>query len=228
MKRETLTTLLTDRDTRRPAALLRWLATGQAMLVHRPDETGDPALAAATATALASDRAQSVTTEQGDVFVQPFNPPLRMIIVGAVHIAQHLAPMATSLGYSVTVVDPRSAFATPERFPAVQLSHEWPDQALAESEVDARTAVITLSHDPKFDDPALQAALNSEAFYIGALGSRANHARRLERLRAHGCGEADLARIHGPVGLAIGARAPAEIAVSIVAEVTRALREPEA
>ena len=153
MKRETLTTLLTDRDTRRPAALLRWLATDQAMLVHRPDETGDPALAAATATALASDRAQSVTTEQGDVFVQPFNPPLRMIIVGAVHIAQHLAPMATSLGYRVTVVDPRSAFATPERFPAVQLSHEWPDQALAQSEVDARTAVITLSHDPKFDDP---------------------------------------------------------------------------
>ena len=123
------------------------------------------------------------------------------------------------------MIDPRSAFATPERFPGVALSHEWPDRALTAMGIDARTAVITLSHDPKIDDPSLRTALDSEAFYIGALGSRGNQQRRLARLREQGCDEPSLERIHGPVGLAIGARAPAEIAVSILAECTRTLRE---
>lgn len=228
MKLATIDQLLADRDARRPAALLRWLATGRVRLIHTAAEALDPVLADAVTEAFASDRARSVDTEAGDVFVQPFNPPLRMAIVGAVHIAQHLAPMATSLSYAVTVIDPRSAFATPERFPAVALSHEWPDRALQSLDIDARTAVVTLSHDPKLDDPALLAALDSQAFYIGSLGSRGNHTRRMARLREHGWNEAALNRIHGPVGLAIGARSPAEIAVSILAEVTHSLHERHA
>jgi xanthine dehydrogenase accessory factor len=151
-----------------------------------------------------------------------------MAIIGAVHIAQQLVPMARGAGYAMTVIDPRSAFATAERFPDTELSHDWPDQALSELGLDARTAVVTLSHDPKLDDPALAAALDSEAFYIGSLGSRANHSRRLVRLRERGFAEAAVARIHGPVGLDIGARSPAEIAVSILAEVIAALRSRSA
>jgi len=225
VKLATLEQLIEDQRARRPAVLLRWLATGRHQLLHAAGEAPDPRFASEVEDALASDRARCIETPNGDVFLQPFNPPLRMAIVGAVHIAQHLAPMAAALGYAVSVIDPRSAFATPERFPGVALSHEWPDRALREMGIDARTAVVTLSHDPKLDDPALRAALESPAFYIGALGSRGNQARRLARLREQGCGEEPLRRIHGPVGLAIGARAPAEIAVSILAECTRTLRE---
>lgn len=181
-------------------------------------------LCEAAAQALRSDRASSHDVGGATVFVQPVNPALRMLIVGAVHIAQYLAPMASSAGYDVTVVDPRSAFATPERFPGCAISHEWPDEALAKIGLDARAAVVTLTHDPKLDDPALLAALSSEAFYIGSLGSRRTHGKRLERLRDHGVAVDALARIHGPVGLDIGARSPAEIAVSILAQVTERLR----
>ena len=160
-------------------------------------------------------------------FLQPHNPPLRMLIVGAVHIAQPLAAMAALAEYAVTIVDPRQAFATQERFPHVALSGEWPDQALRSLGPDARTAVVTLTHDPKLDDPALLVALRSPAFYVGALGSRKTHAARLARLRELGLSEAELARIHAPVGLDVGARSPAEIAVSILAQVTQRLREPE-
>lgn len=229
MKRATIDLLLADRARRRSVVLLRWLEAGRSQLAHEPIDPEDPALddpelAAAVGESLRGDRARVVPTDGGDVFVQPFNPPLRLAIVGAVHIAQHLAPMASGSGYEVSVIDPRSAFASPERFPGVALSHEWPDRALAELELDARTAVVTLSHDPKLDDPALSSALASEVFYIGALGSRANHRRRLERLRESGFDEAALERVHGPVGLDIGARSPAEIAVSILAELTRELR----
>jgi len=216
--------LLADRDARRPAVLLRWLESGEASLVHAASELDDAALAEAIEDALAADQACTLETGDGTVFVQPFNPSLRMVIIGAVHIAQHLAPLASGVGYAVCVIDPRAAFATPDRFPEVALSHDWPDVALAEHGLDARTAVITLSHDPKLDDPALRAALDSDAFYIGSLGSRANHARRLDRLRERGFDDAALGRIHGPVGLDIGARSPAEIAISILAEATARLR----
>jgi xanthine dehydrogenase accessory factor len=159
-------------------------------------------------------------------FLQPWNPPLRMLVVGAVHIAQPLVAMATLAEYAVTIVDPRQAFATQERFPGVALSGDWPDQALRALAPDARTAVVVLTHDPKLDDPALAVAVRSPAFYVGALGSRKTHAARLERLRAHGLSEPELARIHAPVGLDVGARSPAEIAVSILAQVTERLRKP--
>ena len=224
MKRETLDRVLAARDERRPIALLRWLATQRQELAP-PDATGlEAGLADAVGQALRGDRALTLETPDGRIFVQPFNPPLRMLIVGAVHIAQHLAPMARSAGYQVTVIDPRGAFATPARFPDVALSGAWPDQALAEIGIDARCAVVTLTHDPKLDDPALQAALASDAFYIGSLGSRRTHARRLERLRLQGQDDRTLDRIHAPVGLDIGARSPAEIAVSILAQVTLRLR----
>jgi len=153
-------------------------------------------------------------------FVRAYVPAPRLLIVGAVHIAQALAPMAAAAGFEVVVIDPRGAFASPERFPGVQLSDEWPDEALARSGLDATTALVALSHDPKLDDPALQLALPSTVFYIGALGSRRTHEKRLERLRAAGLGEL-IGRIHSPIGLDLGGRSPAEIAVSILAEIIR-------
>lgn len=161
-------------------------------------------------------------------FLAVENPPLRLVIVGAAHIAQALQPMAASAGYDVTVIDPRAAFATEARFPGLtlgaSLSQDWPDEALAEHGLDARTALVCLTHDPKIDDPALAAGLRSEAFYIGALGSKKNHERRCGRLREHGFSEAEIARINAPIGLDIGARTPAEIAVAILGAMTLALR----
>ena len=153
-----------------------------------------------------------------------FNPPLRLIVVGAVHIAQALVPMASLTGYDVTVVDPRRAFASDARFPGVAVRQDWPDEALEELRPDARAAVITLTHDPKLDDPALDVALRSDAFYIAALGSKRTHAARLERLAGLGHDAATLGRIFGPAGLPIGAVSPAEIALSIMAEMTQVLR----
>ena len=148
---------------------------------------------------------------------------------GAVHIAQALAPIAVIGGYAVTIIDPRRSFATAERFPGVTLTHEWPDEAMDKLKLDARTAIVTLTHDPKIDDPALERALRSDCFYIGCLGSTRTHKARLARLAEQGFGEKDFVRLHGPIGLDIGAQSPAEIAISIVAEVTAVLRaEPEA
>lgn len=163
--------------------------------------------------------------EDGETFVAIHNPPLRLIVVGAVHIAQHLVPMARGVGYDPVVIDPRESFAAPSRFPDTQLLHDWPDEAVAELGLDGRTALCLLTHDPKLDDPALEAALRSGAFYIGALGSTRTHAKRLERMTAAGFSEEDCARIHGPIGLDIGASGPAEIAVSVLAEMTRVLRK---
>lgn len=187
----------------------------------------DQALAEAARVALRTDRCQTPEIEGRAWFVQPYNPPLRLAVVGAVHIAQPLTRMAAVAGYAVTVIDPRSGFATAERFPGVTLSAAWPDDALAEMRPDTRTAIVTLTHDPKLDDPALECALESEAFYIGALGSRKTHGARLKRLTKMGFDEAAQARIHGPVGLAIGARSPAEIAVSVMAQMTARLRGAE-
>lgn len=168
---------------------------------------------------------RSGIAEDGRHFIAVHNPPLRLVVVGAVHIAQFLLPMARSCGYDPLVIDPRTAFATPERFPGVTLTHDWPDAVLAETPLDGRSALVTLSHDPKIDDPAIVAALASEAFYIGCLGSTRTHAKRVSRLTDAGLTPAQIARIHAPVGLDLGGRSPAEIAVSIVAQMTQALRK---
>lgn len=194
-------------------------ATWERRLIAGPPDPLWPAAAAA----LTADRAGFA----GDWFLGVHNPPLRMAVVGAVHIAQALAPMARLAGYDVTVIDPRAAFATPARFPATRLREEWPDEALAALGLDARTAVVTLTHDPKLDDPAIRAALRAPVFYLGCLGSTRTHARRAARLAEAGFGQDEIARIHGPVGLDIGAAAPAEIAVAILAEATLRLRRPE-
>ena len=224
MKRATLDALLAARAAKRPTALLSPLDGGEQRVAEPGDGTLEPVLAQAVDDALRDDRSRTVDTPDGRVFVQAFNPPLRLVVVGAVHIAQALAPLAVTLGYEVTVVDPRRSFATGERFPGVRLDTDWPDEALERLAPDTRSAVVTLTHDPKLDDPALHAALRSPAFYIGCLGSTRTHARRLERLRDAGFDDAALARIQGPLGLAIGARSPAEIALAALAQVTSVLR----
>lgn len=171
-------------------------------------------------------RADRSGVEEGtQTFVAIHNPPLRMVVVGAVHIAQALVPMARLLGYDPLIIDPRGAFAAEHRFPGEDIREDYPDEVLPDYGLDARTAVVTLSHDPKIDDPAIEAALASDAFYLGCLGSSRTHAKRLERLRSRGITEAQIARIHAPVGLDLGAKSPAEIAVSVLAEITRTLRQ---
>jgi xanthine dehydrogenase accessory factor len=216
----------------RPAVLLTHLKSGQQSFIEGTETFGDLTLdadtIAAVRKAVTEDRNATVETAQGAIFIEVFNPRLRCIVVGAVHIAQPLARMAALTGYLVTVVDPRTAFASDERFPDVSLSTDWPDEALEKLRPNRRTAIVTLTHDPKLDDPALAAALRSDAFYIGALGSKKTHAARLRRLAAMDFDEATLARIHGPVGLDIGAISPAEIAISIMAQITQVLRrEPQ-
>jgi xanthine dehydrogenase accessory factor len=171
------------------------------------------------------DRSQMYETESGKFFFHVFNPSLRMFIVGAVHISQLLAPLAVMCGYDVTVIDPRQAFATNERFPDIKINTAWPDEALKELVPDNRTAVVTLSHDPKLDDPALESALKSDAFYIGALGSRKTQTGRQQRLEEKGFSPEQQQRICGPIGLNIGAQSPAEIALSIMAQVTQQARQ---
>ena len=185
----------------------------------------EPEFAAAGRAALAGDRAQVVVHLGHEVLITPHNPPLRLIVVGAVHISEALCTMAREAGYAVTVIDPRSAFLRPGRFPGVALLGQWPQEAFAQLEPDARTAVVLLTHDPKIDDPALLAVLPTPAFYIGALGSTRTHARRLARLAEAGVSEAGRARIHGPAGLDIGARTPAEIAIAVLAQITLCLRQ---
>jgi xanthine dehydrogenase accessory factor len=212
----------------KPAAIATHLVSGLQSLIEGTETTGnlpvDDAIKTGIDKALAEDRSTTIETQSGNVFIEVFNPPLRCFIVGAVHIAQPLARMAVELGYRVAVIDPRTAFATDARFPEIELSTEWPDEALQRLRPDKRSAVITLTHDPKLDDPALAEALKSQAFYIGALGSRKTHASRLRRLGELGFKESDFARIHGPVGLNIGAISPAEIAVAILGQVTAVLR----
>ena len=188
----------------------------------------DDASIAAMREALRADRNINVDTAEGRVFVQVFSPPKRCFVIGAVHIAQPLVPMLIATDYKPIVIDPRGAWATEARFPGVELSTEWPDEAMARLKPDRASAVVALTHDPKIDDPGLIAALRSDCFYIGALGSRRTHAKRLERLAAEGFGENELSRIHAPIGLNIGAVSQAEIAVSIVAEITSVLRRANA
>jgi xanthine dehydrogenase accessory factor len=216
------------RRAKRPVLLATRLSDGAQALVGPDGAHGanlPEAVVAAARQALAEDVARTVEVEGARWFLHPHNPPLRLIVVGAVHIAQALVPMAAIAGYAVTVVDPRRGFATAERFTNVTLLDAWPDEAMESLAPDLRTAVVTLTHDPKLDDPALDVALRSQAFYIGALGSKRTHAARLERLRALGHGPEALARIHGPAGLDIGAVSPAEIAVSVLAQMTQVLRK---
>jgi len=228
MKRQFLDRALAATREGRAAALATHLKSGRQAFVEGDRVEGDLSLSGTVVdtvrATIREDRNATLPTEDGPVFVEVFNPPLRLVLVGAVHIAQPLARMAALSGYGVTVIDPRAAFATDERFPGVTLSTDWPDEALARLKPDRRTAIVTLTHDPKIDDPALSAALKSQAYYIGALGSKKTHAGRCFRLKEAGFGDGDIARIHGPVGLSIGALSPAEIGVSILAQMTQVLR----
>ena len=222
MKLATLKAVNAARAARRPIVLVTDVETGEERVVHEA-AAGDP-LAAAVAEQLRKGKSAMVALDGRRFFLTVHVPPVKLVMTGAVHISQALVPLARLLGHEPIVVDPRTAFASPERFPDVTLVAEWPDVALPPLGVDRYTGFIALTHDPKIDDPALAHALSRDCFYIGALGSRKTHARRLERLRAAGFSDAALARIHAPVGLDIGAISPAEIAVSIVAEITAALR----
>ena len=228
MKRGTLERLNADRAEKRSVALVTETASGAQWLVYAEAVSPDAGLAEDVAVraraALADDRSAILHADGKPYFIQVHNPPLRLFIVGAVHITQALARMASIAGYAVTVIDPRRAFAEPERFPGLEVSSDWPDDVLGAAVVDRRAAIVTLSHDPKIDDPALETVLRSEVFYIGSLGSNRTHGKRLARLHEKGFTTTETDRIHGPVGLNIGAKSPAEIAVSIMAEITQARR----
>ena len=228
MKRAILEGLVSARAGGMPAALVTHLETGSQALILPDRSEGDLPLDAATIIAareaIMAERGAKVDTPAGQVFVHPFCPPARLIVVGAVHIAEPLVRIGALAGYGVALVDPRRAFGSRQRFEGFSVIDDWPDEALERLAPDQRTAVVTLTHDPKLDDAALGVALRSSAFYIGSLGSRKTHAARLHRLKKLGFTDEDLARIHGPVGLDIGALSPAEIAVSIIAEITRIRR----
>jgi xanthine dehydrogenase accessory factor len=220
-----LSTLNSERAARRATVLVTDLGSGEQRLVKEADLAGD-ALAEALDKQLRSGKSGNVEVDGKTYFLTVQAPPPRIVVTGAVHISQALVPMAKLLDLDVTVIDPRTAFATAERFPEVTLLAQWPEEALQSVPFDDYTAFVALTHDPKIDDPALQAALRSNCFYIGALGSRKTHGKRLERLAAAGFGEADVQRIHAPIGLDIGAVSPAEIALAILGEIVQALRGP--
>jgi xanthine dehydrogenase accessory factor len=215
MKRAIFEELMAARKLRKPVAVITTLATGEQRIVAKADASTDE-----LNNAFRFDQ----SGVHGDEFIHIYNPPLRMVIIGAVHIAQSVIPIASQAAYDITVIDPRGAFATGARFPEIALHADWPDDVMPKLSLDVRTAVLALTHDPKIDDPALHLALKSGVFYIGALGSKKTQNSRAERLKAAGFSDEHLARIHGPIGLPIGAKGAAEIAISIMAEVTRALR----
>jgi len=225
MKLETLTELNAERAARRAVIVITDTASGEQQLVKAADVAADP-LGAELARQLRMGKSGTIEVSGRKLFLNVYAPTARLVIIGAVHISQALVPIAQSLGYDVTVVDPRTAFASPERFPNVPLIAEWPEVALPPLNIDRYTAFVALTHDPKIDDPALLHAFQKDCFYIGALGSRKTHGKRGERLKAQGAVDADIAKIHAPIGLSIGAVSPAEIAVSIMAEITAQLRLP--
>jgi xanthine dehydrogenase accessory factor len=228
MRLDILKSLNTERAARRAAVVVTDVENGAQRFVGADDVARDP-LKDAIEAQIRSGKSGMIETPQGKIFLTVHVPPPRLVITGAVHISQALAPIAGILGYDVTIVDPRTAFASVERFPDVKVIAEWPDKALPPLSIDRYTAFVALTHDPKIDDPALTHALERDCFYIGALGSRKTHARRVERLKAQGLSDAAIARIHAPIGLAIGAVSPPEIAVAIMGEITARLRQqPEA
>lgn len=225
MKLQTLALLNAERAARRAVIVVTDIATGEQRLVKAAEIADDP-LRADLAKQLRMGKSAMIEADGKKLFLNVHAPTARLVIIGAVHISQALAPLARSLDYDVTVVDPRTAFASPERFPDVPLIAEWPDLALPPLKIDHYTAFVAVTHDPKIDDPALLHAFAKDCFYIGALGSRKTHAKRGERLKAQGASDADIGRIHAPIGLNIGAVSPSEIAVSIMAEITAQLRLP--
>jgi len=223
VKIEILKALNAERAARRAAVVVTHQESGEQRLVTQ-DKIAADSLKETLEAHLRSGKSGIEETPQGKVFLTVHVPPTRLVITGAVHVSQALAPIASLLGYDVTIVDPRTAFASMERFPDVKMIAEWPDQALPPLGIDRYTAFVALTHDPKIDDPALLHALERECFYIGALGSKKTHGRRVERLKGQGASDAQLARIHAPIGLAIGAVSPPEIAVAIMGEITSRLR----
>jgi xanthine dehydrogenase accessory factor len=224
VKLDVLHKLNAERAARRAVVLVTDIGSGEQRLVTAAEMAKDP-LRALIEKRVRMGKSGMEETPQGKAFFTVHAPSPQLVITGAVHISQTLAPLGQMLGYDVTVVDPRTAFATPERFPDLKVVAEWPDVALPPLNVDRYTAFVALTHDPKIDDPALKHALARDCFYIGALGSRKTHAKRVTRLKEAGLTEADLARIHAPIGLDIGAISPAEIAVSIMAQITARLRQ---
>jgi xanthine dehydrogenase accessory factor len=224
MKLELLSTLNAERAARRAAIVVTDVASGKERLVKAAEVANDP-LRSTLADRLRTGKSGMVDSPEGRVFLTMHVPAPQLVITGAVHISQTLAPIGKLLGYDVTIVDPRTAFASIERFPDVKVIAEWPDKALPPLGIDHYTAFVALTHDPKIDDPALMHALSRDCFYIGALGSKKTHARRVARLKEQGLSEAEIGRIHAPIGLDIGAVSPAEIAVAIMAEITARLRE---
>ena len=223
MRLDVLKAMNAARRERRAGVMITRLADGDQRFVEAAGFRADP-LADSLETALRMGKSGVVSLDGAEYFLTVQAPSLRLTLIGAVHISQALAPMARIAGLDVTVIDPRTAFATPERFPDTPVVVEWPEDALAAAPPDRFTAVCLLTHDPKIDDPALVVALRADCFYIGALGSKKTHAKRLERMRASGFDDAALARIHAPIGLDIGAVSPAEIAVSIIGEIVAAQR----
>jgi xanthine dehydrogenase accessory factor len=223
LRLDILKALNTERGARRAAVVVTNQDSGAQRLVTQDKVAADP-LKDVLEAHLRSGKSGVEETAEGRVFLTVHVPPTRLVITGAVHISQALAPIASLLGYDVTIVDPRTAFASAERFPDGNVIAEWPDQALPPLGIDRYTAFVALTHDPKIDDPALLHALERECFYIGALGSKKTHGRRVERLKGQGATDAQLARIHAPIGLAIGAISPPEIAVAIMGEITSRLR----
>lgn len=223
MKAETLKALQEAQGKRQAVVLATRLADGAETLIYTDQASGplagDATVKAAAHRAMSAGRSETIDVGDQKVFLHVYVPPARLIIVGAVHIAQALAPMASLMDFDVIVIDPRRAFASDARFPGVKVMQDWPDEALEQLGLDPSTAVVTLTHDPKLDDPALEYALKSNAFYVGSLGSKRTHAKRKERLSEVGITEEQFERIHGPVGLSIGAKSPAEIAVSILAQI---------
>jgi xanthine dehydrogenase accessory factor len=222
VKLSTVTALDAAMAARRPVAFAKRLSDAAEFIL--PDPAAPAALNAAGAEVLASDRSETRTIGEETWFIEARTPAPRLMLIGAVHIAQALAPLGSMMGFAVQLVDPRRGFANEERFPGIEIVNEWPDAALQAIRPDATTAVVALAHDPKIDDPALDQALRSEAFYIGALGSRKSHAARCERLSALGHENAALQRIRGPVGLDIGAVSAPEIALSVIAEIVAVRR----
>ena len=225
MELSLLAALNAERQARRAAILVTDIASGAQRLVRQHEIEADP-LAGPLDRQLRMGKSGMVEVEGASFFLTVQAPHPRIVVTGAVHISQAMAPMAKELDLDLVIIDPRTAFATPERFPGVTLLPEWPDEALPRVGLDGYTAFVALTHDPKIDDPGLTAALRSDCFYVGALGSRKTHGKRLERLSAAGFDEAALARIHAPIGLDIGAVSPAEIALAILAEIVSTLRGP--
>jgi xanthine dehydrogenase accessory factor len=223
LKLDILHTLNAEREARRAVVVVTHVDSGEQRVVKANEVARDP-LHDLIEKRLRMAKSGMEETAEGRVFLTVHVPSARLVITGAVHISQALAPMAALVGFDVTIVDPRTAFASQERFPDVKVIAQWPDEALPPLNIDHYTAFVALTHDPKIDDPALLHALQRDCFYIGALGSKKTHARRVDRLKQAGIAEAAIARIHAPIGLSIGAVSPAEIAVSILAEITQSLR----